>query len=475
MSNGTASAEVALDRLEKSSRDDHAHRGKAARTKIPRSRQADLELKRRPDPIDLLEEQARSRVPELVPVRYGRMVESPFAFFRGAALVMASDLARSPNSGLTTQLCGDAHLANFGMFATPERNLVFDTNDFDETLPGPWEWDVKRLAASFEVAGRANGFSASDRAEIVADAARAYQDAMADFASRRTLDVWYARMDVERALDAYKKLLSSRGVRASREAIAKARGRTSERALERLTRLVNGEPRIASDPPLVVRLAELFSKAERAQVEAALRALFGEYRRSLASNRRMLLEQFRLIDVARKVVGVGSVGTRCWIALLVGLDRGDPLFLQIKEAQASVLERFTRRCRYEREGERVVAGQRAMQASSDIFLGWARGRDADGVVRDYYVRQLHDCKGALDAEEMVPGGMAIYAKMCGWTLARAHARSGDRVAMAAYLGKSHAFSDAMTAFARTYADVSERDHAALVKAVRAGRVVAEKG
>jgi hypothetical protein len=475
MTSQTAATNGALSRLERPARDERVARGRAARTKVPRSRHADLDLTGRADPIALLEEQATSRVPELVPVRYGRMLESPFTFFRGAALVMASDLARTPSPGIRAQLCGDAHLANFGMFATPERNLVFDANDFDETLPGPWEWDVKRLAASFEVAGRANGFSAEDRRGIVFDGVRSYQEAMSGFATRHNLDVWYARMDVEHALADYKKQLPSRGVKKSREAIAKALGRNSEAACAKLTRFIEGEPHFVADPPLVTPIADLLSKATRLKFEAVIKQTFLDYHRSLESNRRLLLEQFRLVELARKVVGVGSVGTRCWIALLVGIDNGDPLLIQIKEAQPSVLERFTSRCRYEHQGERVVAGQRAMQASSDILLGWARATDVDGVKRDYYFRQLHDCKGSFPAEEMLPPGMSVYAKMCGWTLARAHARSGDRVAIAAYLGKSHAFADAIGAFARLYADVSEQDHDALVRAVRSGRVVAETG
>jgi uncharacterized protein (DUF2252 family) len=476
MTSVAAAASADLARLERSTRDERVARGRAARVKVPRSRHAELDLAARPDPISLLEEQARTRIPELVPVRYGRMLESPFAFFRGAALIMASDLARTPSPRMDAQLCGDAHLANFGTFATPERNLVFDTNDFDETLPGPWEWDVKRLASSLEIAGRSNGFSEDDRRGIVLDAVRSYQDAMSSFATRRNLDVWYARMDVEPALTEYEKHLSSKGVKRSREAIAKARGRTSEKAWEKLTHLVHGEPRIVADPPLIVPLSDLFSRADRSKLEVAITRMFLEYYRSLDSDRRLLLEQFRIVEVARKVVGVGSVGTRCWIVLLLGVDNGDPLVIQIKEAQPSVLERFTSRCRYQHHGERVVAGQRAMQASSDILLGWGRAdSDVDGVKRDYYVRQLHDCKGSFPAEEMLPAGMSVYAKMCGWTLARAHARSGDRVAIAAYLGKSHAFGEAISAFSRVYADLSERDHGALVRAVRAGRIVAETG
>jgi uncharacterized protein (DUF2252 family) len=461
--------------LDHTQRDERAARGKAMRAKVPRSRHAELDATKRPDPVALLEEQAKTRVPELVPVRYGRMIESPFAFFRGAALLMASDLSRTPTTGFEAQLCGDAHLANFGLFGTPERNLVFDVNDFDETLPGPWEWDLKRLAASFEIAARANGFAQEDRSGVVLDTVRAYQQAMGEFATKGNLEVFYARMDVEEALERYKKLIPARGIRASRETIDKARQQDSEKALDKLTQLVNGTPRIVSDPPLIVPIEELLAKGDRGKVENAFKQMFLEYRRSLTSERRLLLEQFHYVQMARKVVGVGSVGTRCWIVLLVGVDARDPLFLQVKEAQTSVLERFTRRCRYQHDGERVVVGQRAMQASSDILLGWGRAAEIDGVTRDYYVRQLRDWKGSLPAEEMVPAGMSVYGTICGWTLARAHARTGDRVAIAGYLGKSHAFADALVAFARSYADLSEKDHKALVQAVRSGRVKAETG
>ena len=471
----TAATNGAAAKSKPSSRDDRVARGKAARAKVPRSRHAELDLSGRPDPISLLEEQAQARIPELVPVRHGRMLESPFAFFRGAALHMASDLSRTPTTGMRAQLCGDAHLANFGLFGTPERSLIFDVNDFDETLPGPWEWDVKRLAASLEIAGRSNGFSESDRRSIVLGAVRSYQEAMNDFAAQKNLDVWYACMDIDHALAEYKKQLPSRVVKRSRTAIAKARNRDSEKAFDKLTQIVNGEPHIVADPPIVVPVADLFPKGDRAKLEGAMKQMILEYRRSLENDRRALLEQYRFVEMARKVVGVGSVGTHCWIVLLLGVDIGDPLLLQIKEAERSVLERFTTRCRYEHEGERVVSGQRAMQASSDILLGWGRAAELDGMTRDYYVRQLHDWKGSFPAEEMLPAGMSVYAKMCGWTLARAHARSGDRIAIAAYLGKSNAFAEAIATFSRIYADVSEQDHDALVEAVRTGRVAAETG
>ncbi len=380
-----------------STRDDRVARGKAARAKVPRSRHAELDLSGRPDPISLLEEQAQARIPELVPVRHGRMMESPFAFFRGAALHMASDLSRTPTTGMRAQLCGDAHLANFGLFGTPERSLIFDVNDFDETLPGPWEWDVKRLAASLEIAGRANGFSESDRQSIVLGAVRSYQEAIAlsDFATQKNLDVWYACMDIEHALVEYKKQLPAKGVKRSRAVIAKARSRDSEKAFDKLTQIVNGEPHVVADPPLIVPVADLYTKVDRGKLEGAMKQMILEYRRSLENDRRALLEQYRFVEMARKVVGVGSVGTHCWIVLLLGIDIGDPLLLQIKEAERSVLERFTARCRYEHDGERVVSGQRTMQASSDILLGWGRAAELDGMTRDYYVRQLHDWKGSF--------------------------------------------------------------------------------
>jgi uncharacterized protein (DUF2252 family) len=449
--------------------------GKAARAAIPRSRHAELDLTARPDPLALLAEQASDRIPELVPVRYGRMLESPFAFYRGSALVMASDLSRTPSSGLRAQLCGDAHLANFGMFGTPERNHVFDANDFDETLPGPWEWDVKRLAVSFEIAGRDDGFDPDDRNAVVLEVARAYRTGMRDFAAQTNLDVWYAHLDVDTAMDEYERELTRSELKKKRQAVTRARARDSEHAFARMTRPVHGRARIASNPPLVVPIDELLPRTERHTFEDAIRGMYRTYRASLPNDRRTLLEQFRLVDFARKVVGVGSVGTRCWAALLLGVDADDPLFLQIKEAEPSVLARFVGRSRHANQGQRVVAGQRLMQSSSDIFLGWGRAIVEGTTPRDYYFRQLRDWKGSFIIEDMTVGSMTLYARMCGWTLARAHARSGDRVAIAAYLGKSGLFDEAIAAFAHAYADVTEHDHDALVRAVRTGRIEAVTG
>jgi uncharacterized protein (DUF2252 family) len=452
-------------------------RGKAARETVPRSAHAEIEFPEPRDPVALLEEQAVSRVPELVPIRYGRMLASPFAFYRGGALIMAADLAPTPSSGLRVQLCGDAHLSNFGVFASPERNLVFDMNDFDETAPGPWEWDVKRLAASFAVGGRENGFTETERRAVVLDTLRAYREAMTAFAQTRNLDVWYAHMSVEQAMADFTAGVDPKRLKKAQAVIEKSRTKDSMHAFEKLTHLVDGEPRIISDPPLIVPIDELTPAAtEREAIEEELRNLIRSYRRTLETDRRHLLEEFRFVDLARKVVGVGSVGTRAWIALMLGADEQDPLFLQIKEAQPSVLERFVGKSEYSNSGQRVVAGQRLMQAVSDIFLGWQHvNAGLDGQERDFYVRQLKDWKGSFAFEAAVPAGAAAYGKACGWTLARAHARSGDRVAIASYLGKSNVFDRAIATFAETYADQNERDYQALQDAVDDGRVEAETG
>ena len=452
-------------------------RGKAARAEVPRSSHSEYEpAASRPDPIGLLEEQAVTRVPELVPIRYGRMLVSPFAFYRGGALLMASDLAGTPRSGLTAQICGDAHLSNFGVFASPERRLLFDINDFDETLPGPWEWDVKRLTASFAVAGRENGFRESDRRTVVLAAVAGYREAMRDFAAMRNVDVWYAHIDIDQLFAQLRKQVAARQVKRARATVAKARTRDSMQAFAKLTRMVDGEPRIVADPPLIVPVADLVdASVPREQLVETMRQLIRSYRGSLQNDRRVLLESYRFVDMARKVVGVGSVGTRAWIVLLMGIDGRDPLFLQAKEAQASVLERFVGKSRYSNQGERVVRGQRLMQAVSDIFLGWQRATATDTLddaSRDFYIRQLRDWKGSAVIEEMVPRGMAEYARVCGWTLARAHGRSGDRVAIASYLGGGDVFDRALAEFAERYADQNERDYRALQEAVDAGRLEA---
>ncbi len=460
------------------SRAEREARGKAARAEVPRRSHAAFEPgSTRPDPVALLEGQAASRVPELVPIRYGRMLASPFAFYRGAALLMASDLSATPRSGLDAQLCGDAHLSNFGAFGSPERRLLFDINDFDETLRGPWEWDVKRLAASFSVAGRENGYREDARRAVVGDAVRSYREAMRRFASMSNLEVWYAHLDVEAAVAELSRRATRKQVRAAEASIAKTRTRDSMQAFAKLTRIVDGEPRIVGDPPLVVPVDELLPEPmERDALLEELRSLIRQYRRSLQNDRRVLLEQFRFVDMARKVVGVGSVGTRAWIILMLGVDESDPLFLQAKEAQPSVLAGFVPTGDDANDGERVVHGQRLMQAASDIFLGWIRSDSGiDDVRRDFYVRQLRDWKGSAVVETMTPERMSLYGRLCGWTLARAHARSGDRVAIAAYLGGGDVVDRALTEFAERYADQNERDFAALQAAVGAGRVQAIKG
>jgi uncharacterized protein (DUF2252 family) len=455
---------------------ERASRGKQARAAVPRDSHAVFEPPAdRPDPISLLAEQATSRVPELVPIRWGRMMASPFTFYRGAALPMASDLARTPVSGLAVQACGDAHLSNFGVFGSAERRLIFDVNDFDETLPGPWEWDVKRLAASLEVAARGNGFGDKDRREIVTASVARYRQAMRTFAGMTNLQLWYASADMDELRAQFDAQMKERQRKAVDKGMAKARTRDSMQEVAKLTRTVDGRPRIISDPPLLVPVDELLPRREDAATfQSQLLGLIASYRDTLETDRRYLLDTFRYADLARKVVGVGSVGTRCWIMLMLGRDESDPLFLQVKEAQTSVLSRFVGASEYANQGQRVVAGQRLMQASSDIFLGWQRNEiGLDGQQRDFYVRQLRDWKYSIDIEALVPRGMRVYGEICGWTLARAHARSGDRIAIAAYLGGTNVFDKAITRFAAAYADQNERDHQALLDAVASGRITAE--
>ena len=457
---------------------ERAARGAQARAEVPRESHAEFKVPAdRPDPITLLEEQATSRVPELVPVRWGRMMVSPFTYYRGAALPMASDLAATPVSGLTVQACGDAHLSNFGIFGSAERRLVFDVNDFDETLPGPWEWDVKRLAASMEVAARSNGFSGKQRRKIVAGTVASYRQAMRDFAGMTQLKIWYAHADIDQLRAEFASKLDARQSKLVDKGLAKARTRDSMQELAKLTTTVDGQLRIISDPPLVVPIEDLLSdEAQRGAIQSELQAIMSKYRRTLETDRRHLIEKYEFVHMARKVVGVGSVGTRCWIVLMLGRDESDPLFLQVKEAEESVLSRFLGASEYANQGQRVVAGQRLMQASSDIFLGWQRiAAGLDGKQRDFYVRQLRDWKFSIDTEIMVPGGMRMYGGLCGWTLARAHARSGDAIAIAAYLGGSDVFDQAITEFADAYADQNERDHDAVLEAVKSGRIVAEQG
>jgi len=451
---------------------ERAAAGKAARKQASLLSHAELEIAGRADPVQLLLQQATSRVPELVPLRHGRMLASPFAFFRGAALPMAADLARVPSSGLRVQLCGDAHLANFGAFASPERRLVFDLNDFDETLPGPFEWDVKRLAASLAVAGRDSGFKRKDRRRIVLAAASGYRDAMRAFAAMPVLGVWYASLDMEEILRRYKDEVKGSRYKATEALLDKARSRDSTQALRKLTTVVDGQRRLVSDPPLIVPVEDLFPEVEAEALYDEIRQLIDRYARTLQPNRRHLLSQFTLVQMARKVVGVGSVGTRSWVLLMQADGGAESLFLQAKQAQESVLAAYAGRGRHTNHGSRVVNGQHLMQAVSDIFLGWQRTAGLDGVDRDYYVRQLRDWKFSAPIEQMVPAGMALYAGLCAWTLARAHARTGDRIAIAAYLGGTDKFDRAIVEFAETYADLTERDHAALSQAVVDGRAEA---
>ena len=458
---------------------ERAARGRAARDECPRSSHAGFDLAPLRDPVAILEAQAPSRVPELVPIRYGRMLVSPFTFYRGAAAVMAHDLAATPRAGLQAQLCGDAHLANVGGYASPERKLVFDLNDFDETLPGPFEWDVKRLATSFEIAGRDRDFTDAERTAAVLSAVGSYRRWMRTAAETRNLDVWYAHLDVDTVEAQLRQEQAKKQVQTVAQAATKAQTKDSLKAFAKLTREVDGEPRLISDPPLIVPIAEL---AEQIGVSAerifdSLHQLYRRYRRTLQGDRRHLVEQFRWLDIARKVVGVGSVGTRCWIVLLVGRDTDDPLFLQVKEAQASVLEPYLGRSKYSNSGQRVVEGQRLMQSFSDIFLGWVRAEETlDGEPRDFYFRQLWDWKTSVDLDTILPRGLELYGEVCGFLLARAHARSGDRIAIASYLGKSNAFEQALLEFATAYADQNERDHAAMRKAATEGRIpVKEEG
>jgi uncharacterized protein (DUF2252 family) len=453
---------------------ERAAAGKAARSRAPRSALAEWEpASDRADPVAILEEQARDRVPELLPIRYGRMAVSPFTFFRGAAAVMAADLAPAPTSGLTVQACGDAHLSNFGAFAAPDRSLVFDLNDFDETLPAPWEWDVQRLVASFEIAARGNGFKRKERGAAVATAAREYREAMRRFAAMRNLEVWYARLDVA-AVMARVQELGGKAVKRVEKGVAKANAKDSMRALGRLTEKVDGELRIVSRPPLIVPVEELLpDPRQQHEVEDRIHEVLERYAESLKGDRRRLLAEYRFRHMAHKVVGVGSVGTRSWIILMTGRDDSDPLFLQAKEANSSVLEPYAGSGRFRNHGRRVVEGQWLMQAASDSFLGWCSTPGMDDRRRDFYVRQLWDGKGSIDVETLPPRGLGAYARMCGWTLARAHARSGDPVAIGAYLGSGERFDEAMTEFASRYADQNEQDHAALLAAIDSGRMEAQ--
>jgi uncharacterized protein (DUF2252 family) len=452
-------------------------RGKAARSEVPRATHATFEaLATRADPVELLERQAQTRVPELVPIRYGRMLVSPFTFYRGGAMIMAHDLAATPRSGLTVQCCGDAHLSNFGVFASPERRLVFDVNDFDETLPGPWEWDVKRLAASMLIAARDNGFRGKDQDRIVLDTVGRYRSAMAGFAGMNNLEVWYSHLDIESVIQDLGSQVKPKRIKRAEKQLAKARTKDSMKAFSKLTEMVDGKPRIVDQSPLIVPADKMATGDELQHLFDVLHRVLRQYRETLEFDRRVLLEQFDLTDLAHKVVGVGSVGTRAWIALYLGRDGQDPLFLQVKEADPSVLEAFLGPSEFKNHGERVVVGQRVMQATSDIFLGWLHvDAGLDGKPRDFYARQLKDWKGSAEIEQMSPKAMATYGQLCGWTLARAHARSGDRIAIAAYLGNGDSFDRAIVEFSRAYADQNDLDYQQLAAAVKSGRITAQEG
>ncbi len=492
------------------SREERAEYGRRAREHAPLDSHTGWRpAKDRVDPVTLLDEQNRTRDQDLVPVRHGRMMASPFTFYRGAARVMAADLQATPTAGLDAQLCGDAHLSNFGAFASPERKLMFDVNDFDETLPGPFEFDVKRMAASFTIAGRNNGFSKADTRAATMASVAAYREAMAGFAQMGTMEVWYTRLDeddirasVQAAIGAAEQhdkdgkgrhdkkdekgkksekgkagkpeRALQRAGKVAEKTLEKAHTRDSLQALSKLADLVDGQYRIVNQPPIVVPLRALEAAygISGDETDQILRDQFRAYRATLQDDRRRLLERFEVVDVARKVVGVGSVGTRAFIVLLQGRDAHDPLFLQVKEATASVLEQYLPKSRYEQPGERVVQGQRIMQAASDIFLGWTQGVAAD---RHYYWRQLRDMKGSAVVEGMVPPGLTLYAQLCGWTLARAHARSGDPVAISQYLGDGDAFDRSMADFSARYADQNEKDFKKFVQAVRSGRLQAVEG
>jgi uncharacterized protein (DUF2252 family) len=453
---------------------DRSALGKAARAKVSRSQHGEwAPVADRPDPVALMEAQETTRLPELLPLRHSRMAASPFAFYRGAANVLAADLATVPHSGLRVQLCGDAHLANFGGFASPERSLVFDLNDFDETLPGPFEWDVKRLAASIEVAARELDIGRKARTRIVTDSVRSYRDAMHDFARMQNLDVWYSRITIE-DLRARLSDLGGDALKRFQHKVDKAQSKDRLRAESKLTEIVDGEPRFVSDPPLLVPIEDLFSESLVQELESTIHNALRAYRRTLPDDRRHLVESYRFVQLARKVVGVGSVGTRCWVALMVGLDNTDPLFIQIKEAEASVLEPYLGKSGFANHGQRVVNGQRLVQAASDIFLGWERvAAGEDGKPHDHYFRQLWDWKASADIETTTPAWLDAYGQLCGWTLARAHARSGDRVAIAAYLGRSDTFDQAIARFASIYAEQNDLDHRALTTAIATGRMSTE--
>jgi uncharacterized protein (DUF2252 family) len=456
--------------------EESTERGRAARGPVPRSAHGEwAPAPDRPDPVEVLGAQAVTRVQELVPIRYGRMLVSPFTFYRGAAAVMAGDLAHTPDSGIVVQACGDAHISNFGGFAAQDRRLIFGPNDFDETLPGPWEWDVKRMAASAEIAGRDIGLPPDRRRRLVTDCVREYREAMCGFAQNSHLDVWYERINASELIDHFGGRLGRKGRILFTQPFAKAHRKTSLRAVKKLTEQVDGKPRFRHVPPLLVPLRELFSPANAHEESDYAREVIQEYAAGLDDDRRYLFETYQFVDMARKVVGVGSVGTRAWIFLLVGRGGKDPLVLQAKEAQASVLEPFVGASEYTNHGERVVRGQRMAQAAIDLFLSWQRSKGLDGGEHDFYVRQLWDWKASIDLSTMSFWGLHAYTRACGWSLARAHARSGDRLAIAAYLGKAPNFDNAIARFSTAYADQTELDHQRLLSAVADGEIAAQLG
>jgi uncharacterized protein (DUF2252 family) len=466
--------------------DERRAKGKDARGRAPLSSHSGwLPASDRSDPVALLKAQNLTREPDLVPVRHGRMMASPFTFYRGAAKIMATDLRDTPTAGLNVQLCGDAHLSNFGGFASPERTLLFDLNDFDETLPGPFEYDVKRMAASFTIAARNNGFGAADTTATTLAAVKAYREALVEFAQMGNMEIWYARLTEQEIVDAIATLTkgekskqavaqAKKGAQRAQKTVAKAHSRDSLQALSKLAEVVDGRYRIVSQPPVVIPARDLEAMYGYSgdEIQEMIHQQFRAYRATLQEDRRHLLERFEFVDIARKVVGVGSVGTRAFIVLLQGRDEQDPLFLQIKEATASVLEDHLPKSKFNEPGERVVQGQRLMQAASDIYLGWTKGVEAN---RHLYWRQLRDMKGSVLVETMTPVMLGFYAGICGWTLARAHARSGDAVALAAYLGKSDKFDQSITDFSKRYADQNERDYQAFTGAIRSGRLEAVEG
>ena len=455
---------------------ERAEFGRQARAKVHRSRHGEWSPSPgRTDPLEILALQGTTRIPDLVPIRYGRMAASAFAFFRGAAAVMAADLASEDQSGLVVQLCGDAHLANFGLYAAPSRDLIFDVNDFDETIPGPFEWDIKRLAASIEIAARSRGFDGADRAAAVEQGACSYRTALAEFAGMRDLEIWYLRLDQATMVRRWGAEAGPKITRGFQRTLSKAQSKDHLAALAKLTVETDGRLRFVENPPLIIPAESLFTDVYSKQTLGHLYDSLTQYRHTLSGDRQRLLEKYEFVDLARKVVGVGSVGTRCWVALFVGRDNGDPLFLQIKEAVAAVGEPFLGRSEYSHHGQRVVEGQRLMQGASDIFLGWDRFTGDDGVTRDFYLRQLWDGKGSVVVETLTPEALGIYAQMCGWALARAHARSGDAIAMSAYLGGGDRFDRAMSQFAASYADQNERDFDMLTAAIARGDVHAETG